>query len=279
MTVILASEYGFCDGVRNALTKLDEVMASQKGEKIYSIGEIIHNDDVIARYRAAGVETVESIWDAADGVGVVRAHGLPDSVIANALGKGLRIIDATCPFVRLISRIVKKEIGAGNMIYLVGEPGHPEVIAATSDFGDAVTVIDHANFDPDSFDFVKERIVLLSQTTMAEEAFLRIAGEFIKRHHVVTVYNTICTSTRNHQRAAVETAKRVEAMIVLGGKKSSNTKRLAELCAAIVPTYHLERIGDLDPSRLKGLGAVGLTAGASTPDDLVREALEELEGL
>jgi len=279
MTVILASEYGFCDGVRNALAKLDEVMASETGGKVYSIGEIIHNDDVIARYRAAGVETIETIWDARGGVGVVRAHGLPDSLIASARGKGLRIIDATCPYVRLISRILKKEIGAGNRIYMVGEPGHPEVIAATSDFGDAVTIIDHARFDPGSFDFVKERIVLLSQTTMAEEAFLRISGEFIKRHHVVTVYNTICASTRDHQRAAVETAKRVQAMIVLGGKKSSNTKRLAELCAAIVPTYHLERIGDLEPSRLEGLGTVGLTAGASTPDDVVREALRTLESL
>lgn len=279
MTVILASEYGFCDGVRKALAKLDEVLAAEKDGKVYSIGEIIHNDDVIARYRAAGVETVESIWDAEGGVGVVRAHGLPDSVIASAREKGLRIVDATCPYVRLISRIVKKEIDAGNRIYLVGEPGHPEVIAATSDFGDAVTVIDHARFDAAGFDFVKERIVLLSQTTMSEEAFLGIAGEFIKRHHVVTVYNTICTSTRDHQRAAVETARRVQAMIVLGGKKSSNTKRLAELCAAIVPTYHLERIGDLDPDALKGVSIAGLTAGASTPDDVVREALARLESL
>jgi 4-hydroxy-3-methylbut-2-enyl diphosphate reductase len=279
MKVLLAREYGFCNGVKLALSKLDEVIARQPGKQVYSIGEIIHNQDVVRRYGQAGVKTVESIGEAAGGVGVVRAHGLPDSVIAAARERGQEIVDATCPYVRSISRIAQREMPGGGRIYLVGEPGHPEVVAATSDFGDAVSVIDHARFDPASFDYGAERVVLLSQTTMAEEAFLSIASEFIRRCPCVTVYNTICKSTRDRQEAAVETARSVDAMVVLGGKRSSNTRRLAELCAAIVPTYHVERFGELDPGLLRGLGSVGVTAGASTPDDIVEEAVRELAAL
>jgi 4-hydroxy-3-methylbut-2-enyl diphosphate reductase len=261
------------------LGRLDRAIAANPARKVYSVGEIIHNEDVVRGYAERGVRTLESIWDVGDGVGVVRAHGLPDSVIYEARKRGLEIIDATCPHVRRISEIVRKELSGGASIYLVGEPGHPEVVAATADFGDEVTVIDHSHFDPGALPAGSGPVVLLSQTTMAEEAFERIAAAFIGRYPKVTVYNTVCESTRVRQRSAVETAGKVEAMVVLGGKSSSNAKRLAELCSAVVTTHFAERIGQIDQAVFAGLKTVGVTAGASTPDEAVEEAVAFLSAL
>jgi (E)-4-hydroxy-3-methyl-but-2-enyl pyrophosphate reductase len=273
MKVVLAREYGFCGGVRRALRKLDAAIAENPERPVYSIGEIIHNATVMAEYRSKGVEVLDSIFDIGDGVGVVRAHGLPLSAIEQATSRGLRVVDATCPYVRLISRIIKGEIGNGTAIYLVGEPRHPEVIAATHDYAAHVTVIDHASFDPDSFPFPKKSAVLLSQTTMAEEEFLGIADQFIARCQKVSVYNTICESTRARQRAALELAKKVDAMVVIGGASSSNTRRLFELCSGLTPSFLVEGTAELSPDCFAGCKTVGVTAGASTPEKLVSECV------
>ncbi len=279
MKVLLAREYGFCNGVKRALAQLDKVIAEHPGKPVFAIGEIIHNSQVIHRYEGMGVRTVSSVWDIDAGVGVVRAHGLPSSVIEEAREKGYEIIDATCPYVRLISRIIKKEIEAGSSIFLLGEPEHPEVIAATADYAPHVTVIDHERFSPLDFAWPKGNIVLLSQTTMAEETFVSVAAEFVRHCKRVTVCNTICRSTRDRQGSALEVAAKVQAMIVIGGKNSSNTKRLAELCGSVVRTIQVESAGELAAFDLAGLESVGVTAGASTPEESVREVVGYLESL
>ncbi|HEY9053743.1 MAG TPA: 4-hydroxy-3-methylbut-2-enyl diphosphate reductase, partial [Rectinemataceae bacterium] len=277
--VIVAREHGFCRGVKNALSLLDKALEEHGDKPVYSIGEIIHNTKVVDRYRGLGVKTVDSIKEIGSGLGVVRAHGLPASVIAEARAQGFSIIDATCPYVRLISRILKKEAGKGSKIYLLGEPGHPEVIASTADFASDVTIIDHASFDPERFEWPKSDAVLLSQTTMAEESFLQLSAEFIKRCRKVTVYNTICNSTRLRQSSAVKTAAQVQAMVVIGGKKSSNTKRLAELCGTKVRTIQVESAEELETIDLSGLDSIGVTAGASTPEESVQEIVDYLKKL
>jgi 4-hydroxy-3-methylbut-2-enyl diphosphate reductase len=225
------------------------------------------------------VKTLASIWDIEDGIGVVRAHGLPSSVIEEARAKGLEIIDATCPYVRLISRLITKEIGKGADIFLVGEIGHPEVIAATADFAPHVKVIDHERFDPRSFVWPTGDTVLLSQTTMAEDSFVSVASEFVRHCHQVTVYNTICRSTRDRQRSALEVAAEVQVMVVIGGRNSSNTKRLAELCAGKVKTIWIESASEIRASDFYGLETVGVTAGASTPDESVSDVINILQSL
>ena len=279
MQVILAKEYGFCHGVRNALDKLDKLIADEKGKNVYSIGEIIHNQDVIAEYKDKGVKIAETIADIHEGTGVVRAHGLPQSEINQAKSQGYKVIDATCAFVRKISRIIEKELDEKTAIYLIGEPNHPEVIAATHDFTEHVEVIDHKEFDPSNFVFPRRRCVLISQTTMSENRFQEIACEFISHCDDVHIYNTICPSTRVRQSSAEETAKKVDAMLIIGGKKSSNTRRLFELCADIVDSYLIERVGELDLEKLKGKKIIGITAGASTPDWIVQEAVNVIEKL
>jgi (E)-4-hydroxy-3-methyl-but-2-enyl pyrophosphate reductase len=279
MKVLIAKEHGFCNGVKRALARLDHAIAENPGRTVYSIGEIIHNAQVIRAYEGKGVRTVASIWDIDGGLGVVRAHGLPSSIIEEARAKGFDIIDATCPYVRLISRIIKKELDSGSKIFLLGEPGHPEVIAATADFSPHVTVLDHAFFDPKTFVWPKGNVVLLSQTTMSEETFLAVTGEFIRRCHRVIVCNTICQSTRVRQSSALETAGKVQAMVVIGGNNSSNTRRLTELCAQVVPTKQIENACELDPAFFKGMSVVGVTAGASTPEYLVNEVIEYLSRL
>lgn len=276
MKVILAEEYGFCNGVRRALARLDKAIADNPDTPVCSIGEIIHNNDVVQKYEDLGVTTVQSINDLNNTIGVVRAHGLPNSVVENAIAEGRHIIDATCPHVRLISNLIKKEIDKGTAIYILGEPGHPEVIAATADFGDRVTLIDHTSFDPETFTWPGAEAVLLSQTTMSEDTFAEVVNQFVRHCRSLTVHNTICQSTRVRQRSAVELAKKVDVMIVVGGKNSSNTKRLAELCKPIVRTITIERASDLDSENLDGLLTAGVTAGASTPDEIVQEVITRL---
>ncbi|URA10204.1 4-hydroxy-3-methylbut-2-enyl diphosphate reductase [Thermospira aquatica] len=278
MKVILAKEYGFCFGVRRVLKILDEQLAQNK--EVFSIGEIIHNHVVIERYREKGVRFVEKPTEVEEGVGVVRAHGLPQSMISEAEHFGREIIDGTCAFVRHISKIIQKEreIHPDFSIYLVGEPEHPEVIAATADLNGMVKVIDYRTFDPVQFR-VPPRAVLLSQTTLEEDVFIKIAGYFIREGQEVFVYNTICPSTRKRQRAARELAQQVDAVVVLGGKKSSNTRRLYEICQAIKPSFLVERIFEIPVEELKKYEVVGVTAGASTPDEVIQEALHYLQNL
>ena len=275
MKVIVAESSGFCPGVRNAINMAEKTLSKEKN--VHSLGEIIHNKDVISEYQKKGVKIVDSITDIKDGIGVVRAHGLPKSIVLEAQEKGYHVIDATCPYVRQISRIIEKEIKNKSAIFLVGEPNHPEVIAASHDFAEYATVIDHKNFDPALFSFPKSKSALLSQTTMSEKIFAEIAAHFIKNCGSVYVYNTICPSTKNRQSSAVETAKKVEFMVILGGKNSSNTKRLYELCKEIVPSYHIERISELPQENIKGKKIAGITAGASTPDWIVSEAQDYLK--
>jgi len=276
--VIVAEQYGFCFGVRRLLQILDEEL--QKGRKVVSIGDIIHNPVVIEKYRNLGVEFVSSPAEVSEGVGIVRAHGLPQSQIEAARKEGKEIIDGTCAFVRHISDIIvrERERQPEVRIYLVGEPEHPEVIASTSDFDGMVEVIDYRTFDPEKFSFPR-KAVLLSQTTFEEEVFAQIVGEFVREGQEVMVYNTICPSTKRRQRAAIQLASQVDAVVVLGGKKSSNTRRLYEICSRLKPSYLVERITEVPVEELKRYETVGITAGASTPDEVVREAIEYLEQL
>lgn len=277
MKVILAKEYGFCQGVRAALDKLDKVILEAGSlKKVYSIGEIIHNRDVIEHYRSQGVEIASSIQETEGGIGVVRAHGLPSSVIESAKANGYRIIDATCPFVRKITRIIEAEIPNGHPIYLIGEPDHPEVIAATHDHASYVTIVDYKTFNPADYSAGMKSCAIISQTTMSEIRFQEIVAHFKSICDHVHVHDTICPSTRKRQSSALETAKESDVMIILGGKNSSNTRRLYEICSQITDSYHIERIRELPPEALKGKKIAGVTAGASTPDWIVQEAIDFL---
>ncbi len=280
MDIIISDEIGFCSGVRLALKKLDELIEKEKDTKIYSIGEIIHNKDVVENYKNKGVIITENLEDTKDGIGVVRAHGLPLSIVNKAKEEGHRIIDATCPFVRKISAIIEEEIKNGFKIFLIGEKDHPEVIASSFDYKEYVTIIDYKNFNPEKLDKLDcnlNKCAVISQTTLEEEIFIEISKYFFKNCYETHVYNTICPATKKRQEAAVEVAKNVDLMIVLGGKKSSNTKRLYEKCSRIKKTLHLERIRELDTNLLRNIQKVGITAGTSTPDWIIEEAIEFLK--
>ncbi len=278
MEVILSKELGFCSGVRMALKKLDEVIETHKEEKIYSIGELIHNNEVIKQYEERGIRVVEKIEEIKDGIGVVRAHGLPISVIEKARKNGYKIIDATCPFVRNISRIIEKEIAEGSKIFLIGEPEHPEVIASSFDYRDYVEIIDFHNFIPQKFENLK-KCAIISQTTLEDDKFIEIATSFVKKCNDVHIYNTICPAAKNRQKSAIEVAKKVDLMIVLGGQKSSNTRRLYEVCNKFTKTIHIERITEAEKSLFENVKKVGITAGTSTPDWIIKEAVNYLEKL
>lgn len=279
MEVILSDEIGFCSGVRIALKKLDEVLDKGKDKKIYSIGEIIHNEEVIKKYKEKGVSIVDKVEDIGDGVGVVRAHGLPMSVVESARAKGYRIVDATCPFVRNISRIIEKEISEGSRVFLVGEPDHPEVIASSFDYKEHISIIDFNNFIPDKLNIKAKKCAIISQTTLEEEKFIEIVGFFIRKCNETHVYNTICPAAKNRQKSAIEVAKKVDLMIVLGGQKSSNTRRLFEVCSKFTKAIHVERISEVDKANFDNVKKVGIAAGTSTPDWIIEEAVDYLKKL
>ncbi|MGC8765783.1 MAG: 4-hydroxy-3-methylbut-2-enyl diphosphate reductase [Brevinematia bacterium] len=277
MEVILSDEIGFCSGVRIALKKLDEVLKTKGKERVYSIGEIIHNEEVIRQYKEKGVDIVDSIEEIEDGIGVVRAHGLPMSIVEGAKAKGYKIVDATCPFVRNISRIIEKEISESSEVYLIGEPEHPEVIASSFDYKEDISIVDFNHFDPDQLDLKVKKCAIVSQTTLEEDRFIEIAGFFIRKCSETHIYNTICPAAKNRQKSAMEVAKKVDLMIVLGGQKSSNTKRLFEVCSKFTRAVHVERITELDKTTLEGVKRVGIAAGTSTPDWIIEEAVQFLK--
>ena len=276
MEIILTKEMGFCNGVKMALKTLDKLI-KDKSENIYSIGEIIHNPDVIKEYERKGIKVLKNIEELNEGIGVVRAHGLPLSIIEDARKKGKKIIDATCPFVRNISKIIEKEIKDGSEIFLIGEKDHPEVVASTYDYKKYVEVIDYENFSPQNFKLKCKKCAVLAQTTLEEAKFIKMTTYFIERCSEIHIYNTICPAAKNRQKYAEEVAKKVDLMIILGGKKSSNTKRLFEVCNNFTKAIHIERISELDTEILKGVKKVGITAGTSTPQWIIEEAINFLE--
>jgi 4-hydroxy-3-methylbut-2-enyl diphosphate reductase len=276
MEIILTKEMGFCNGVKMALKTLDKLIEN-KSEKIYSIGEIIHNPDVIKEYERKGVKVLKNIEELNEGIGVVRAHGLPLSIIEDARKKGKNIIDATCPFVRNISKIIEKEIKENSKIFLIGEKDHPEVVASTYDYKKYVEVIDYENFSSNNFKPKCKKCAVLAQTTLEESKFIKITTCFIEKCSEVHIYNTICPAAKNRQKYAEEVAKKVDLMIILGGKKSSNTKRLFEVCKKFTKAIHIERINEINPNLLKGVKKAGITAGTSTPEWIIEEAINFLE--
>ena len=274
MKVIKAKTAGFCFGVKRAVDTVYEQVDTCDGP-IYTYGPIIHNEEVVKDLESKGVvvlRTEEELDNIEDGTVIIRSHGVEKRIYDKLEAKGVRIVDATCPFVKKIHNIVQKESAAGKYILIIGNPDHPEVIGIRGWAGEHAAVIQNAD-DIENIDFSKkEKICVVSQTTFNYNKFKDLVEIIKKKSYDIIVLNTICNATKERQTEAESIAESVDAMIVIGDKHSSNTQKLFEICRkACNNTYYIQTLGDLDLNQLGSVETVGITAGASTPNNIIEE--------
>ena len=273
METRLAEYAGFCFGVRRAVDTVYEQVKS--GKTIYTYGPIVHSEEVVRELAAQGVRVLESreeLEALSEGTVVIRAHGVPKEICRIAAEGGMECIDATCPFVKRIHRIVEEESLRGSHILVAGNPGHPEVEGIVGWCKGPVTVLEEPG---DAEKFVPSgdrKLCLVAQTTFNYNKFHSIVEIFEKKGYNVYVVNTICSATEERQRSARALAEEADVMIVIGGKHSSNTKKLFEICKEeCAHSYFIQTLDDLHLDLPKAVRLVGITAGASTPNNLIEE--------
>ena len=244
-------------------------------EKIYTYGTIIHNEEVVKDMERKGIVVLrseEELDRLSDGTVIIRSHGVEKRIYDKMYAKGIHIVDATCPFVKKIHGIVSRESAAGAHIVIIGNPEHPEVQGIRGWAGDRVTVIRDIE-SAQSSEFQKnEKICVVSQTTFNYNKFKDLVEIIKKKSYDVSVLNTICNATKERQTEAQSIAESVDAMIVIGDKHSSNTQKLFEICRmACNNTYYIQTLDDLNLNQLGSVETVGITAGASTPNNIIEE--------
>ena len=270
MEVTVAKTAGFCFGVKRAVEKVyDQIGRTEK--RIYTYGPIIHNEQVVGDLREKGVEVIDSLEELKtirNAVVVIRSHGVGKNVYEILKENDVEIVDATCPYVKKIHRIVEKQSAEGRKVLIIGSEDHPEV-QGIKGWGDERTVVIE-----DMDDFLKlqlpenEKLCIVSQTTFNYKKFQDIVEKISKTRYDITVLNTICNATQERQVEAMRIASQVDVMLVIGGKHSSNTQKLYDICRKECKnTYYIQTLGDFNPECISS----GITAGASTPNNIIEE--------
>ena len=275
MEVRLAKTAGFCFGVKRAVETVYEQVKKCQDKKIYTYGPIIHNEEVVKDLKSKGVEVIldeEELRTLTSGVVIIRSHGVPKRIYTILQEQGVCCVDATCPFVKKIHRIVEEESNRGKHIIIIGDDKHPEVQGIKGWSKTEATVIkteeEAVNFMPPS----DTEICIVSQTTFNYNKFKYLVEIISKKNYNINVLNTICSATKERQTEAQSIANEVDVMIVIGDKHSSNTQKLFEIChKACKDTYYIQTIDDLDTNQLQSVKTVGITAGASTPNNIIEE--------
>ena len=275
MEVRLAKTAGFCFGVKRAVDTVYKE-AEKNQETIYTFGPIIHNEQVVEDLEKNGVfvvYTVEELKALKKGTTVIiRSHGVGKYIYDLMEELGLQVVDATCPFVKKIHRIVERESKAGKGIVIIGNDKHPEVEGIKGWVQGTATVIETSQ---EAEGFVNEsgrQLCIVSQTTFNYNKFKDLVEIISKKGYDIESINTICNATEERQTEAKLIAGEVDGMIVIGGSHSSNTQKLFEICKKECEnTYYIQKLEDLDMTKLQGMGCVGITAGASTPNNIIEE--------
>lgn len=274
--VAVARNAGFCFGVKRAIRMVEQALNGTC--PVSSLGPVIHNPQVIRTLEDKGLRTVESVEEVAGGIVVIRSHGAPPRVYHTLEERGLAFMDATCPFVKKMHRQARQLVKEGYRVIIVGDANHSEITSLTDDPQFKGLVVSR----PEELEGAKisGRIGLISQTTQALENFRAVADRLIPLAVELRIFNTICDSTATRQIEARELASRVDAMVVIGGRNSANTRRLAEICRETgTRTIWVETADELSGDRLGNTAVIGLTAGASTPDWIIKEVIRRIESL
>jgi 4-hydroxy-3-methylbut-2-enyl diphosphate reductase len=272
--VRIARRTGFCYGVREAIDKAKESAAA--GKHTHTLGQVVHNEGVIAALAAQGIETVDTLDDVHAGSAVViRAHGVRPEVLARADARGLDVIDGTCTWVIQEQREITRLVEEGYSIVLLGTPRHPEVVGLLGFAPDAIVVDEEADWEQIPR---RKKMALLSQSTQPPWKFEKLAAFMVGRCHELKIVNTVCPVTIRRQLDTVEAASEVDLMVVVGGRSSANTKELTRLCEIVgTRAVQIESEDDLiDASAFEGARVVGVTGGTSTPIEDLRSVAERI---
>ena len=274
MEVKVAKTAGFCFGVERAVEHVYEQI--QKGQPpIYTLGPIIHNEEVVKDLEKKGVKVlpdIDCLRELNEGTVIIRSHGVGKAIYDRIKQQGLCLVDATCPFVKKIHRIVQEQNQLGRRIIIIGDSSHPEVEGIQGWADERTLVVKNEKELNDLPDLRKEKLCIVSQTTFNYNNFKELVEKFFKKGYDIIVLNTICNATQERQVEAERIASQVDAMIVIGGKNSSNTRKLYEICRKeCINTYYIQTLGDLDPESVSSVRSVGITAGASTPKNIIEE--------
>ncbi|MEK7286248.1 MAG: 4-hydroxy-3-methylbut-2-enyl diphosphate reductase [Nitrospirota bacterium] len=279
MEVILAEYAGFCFGVKRAV-KMAFTAAENKEQNVHTLGPLIHNPQVVGRLAEQGVRKADSLTEIQDGIVILRSHGVSSPQIElDAKAKGLTVLDATCPFVTNAQRYAKQLVDEGYQVIMVGDKHHPETLSVLGHAGGDILVTEDAEeIQKWLKQFTKKKVGVLSQTTQTFKKFSDVVSLCLQISEEVKVFNTICYATEERQDEAFKIAKTVNLMIVVGGKNSANTTHLADICRQEgVPVYHIETSNEIENCWFDGISKTGVTAGASTPDWIIKEVVEHLQ--
>lgn len=271
--VKLAKSAGFCFGVKRAVELVYE--EAKKGGDIYTYGPIIHNEEVVGDLENKGVRVInspEEIDNLKSGTIIIRSHGVSKDIYDRMINNGLNVIDATCPFVKKIHNIVSEESNKGNVIVIVGNKDHPEV-QGIKGWSNGETYIIDSKEEIDKITINNgKKVCVVAQTTFNFNKFKELVEILTKRVYDIIAVNTICNATKERQTEAKSLALESDAMIVIGGRHSSNTQKLYQICKSECDnTMYIQTLDDLVIDELTSVRSVGITAGASTPNNIIEE--------
>ena len=273
MEVLLAKSAGFCFGVKRAVEQVYEQI--EKGGPIYTYGPIIHNEEVVNDLAKKGVQVInseEELQSLKEGTVVIRSHGVPKRIYDRIEENGLSCVDATCPFVKRIHKIVQKESEEGRQIVIIGNAGHPEVEGIMGWAKGPAFVVESAE-EIEKIPLKQDStLCIVSQTTFNYKKFKELVEIIEKKSYDVSVLNTICNATEVRQTEARKVAQCSDVMIVIGDRHSSNTQKLFEICKnECKNTYYIQTSDEMDYTQIRSNNNVGITAGASTPNNIIEE--------
>jgi 4-hydroxy-3-methylbut-2-enyl diphosphate reductase len=274
MEIIIAENTGLCYGVKRAL-QIARGTRRRRSGRVLTLGEIIHNPRVIADLKKNQIQAVEDPDAISEGTVIIRSHGVAPEVYKILKKRRLEVIDATCPIVKKIQKLVAGLAGRGEEIIIVGDPEHPEIkglIGYSRGRGKIIENEDQARRLP-----AKNRRTVLAQSTQDLFLFGRVVAALLERTKELAVHNTICRSTQTRQKSTSELAARVDTLFIVGGKNSSNTNKLFQISKRVLPNTHfIENAGRITPRLLKGAKRIGISGGASTPPEAIEEAVARI---
>lgn len=275
MEVIVADNAGFCFGVKRAIKMANE--AIDQNPSVKALGPLIHNPQVVNSFHRRGLEVVADLEEVSDddSTVIIRSHGVGPEVKDRAITRGLRVVDTTCPFVTKAQQYAAKLVDENYKVVMIGDRNHPEVIGVLAHTAGKAIVVDTVA-EAEALKFIP-RMGVVFQTTHAIGHVQEIVGALLKRGKEVRVFNTLCGATTSMQKTAVELAPSVEAMVIVGGRQSANTAQLSEVCRRVNPhVFQVESAEEIEEGWFQGMSRIGVSAGASTPDEVIAEVVDRL---
>ena len=275
MEIIIAKNTGLCYGVKRALNTAWDTRRRREG-RVSTLGDLIHNPQVIADLKAKGVDSIEDIAEMKNGTVIIRSHGVSPVIYKALKRRKLEVIDATCPIVQKIQELVSRLARENKEIIIVGNKEHPESQGLIGHSHGRGLIIENEN--QTAVLSRKKKRAVLAQSTQDPYLFQRVVASLIEKTEELQVFNTICRSTQTRQRATSELAGQVEVLFIVGGKNSSNTRKLYQISKRILPrTHFIERADQITAEMLRGARTIGISGGASTPPEVIEAAVERIQ--